>query len=102
MNMTTRLPLLVCALLLLAPINTAAQDTVNAVLVGTGVGDGLMRELSAADGTVLASAEPFGPTFNGGVRVASGDINGDGTSDFIVASGFGGGTVHVLDGATLT
>ena len=74
-----KLPLFAFALLLLVPIGAAAQGTVNAVLVGTGPGGGLMRELSAADGSELASATPFGPAFNGGVRVASGDINGDGT-----------------------
>ncbi len=91
-----------CTLLVLTPITAAAQDTVNAVLVGTGPGGGLMRELSAADGSELASATPFGPTFNGGVRVASGDISGDGTDDFIVGSGFGAGQVSVLDGDDLS
>ena len=59
-----KLPLFLCTLLVLTPITAAAQDTVNAVLAGTGPGGGLMRELSAADGSELASATPFGPTFN--------------------------------------
>jgi hypothetical protein len=42
------------------------------------------------------------PDFRGGVRVAFGDINGDGKADLIVAAGIGGGPrVALYDGATL-
>jgi hypothetical protein len=37
-----------------------------------------------------ASLQPFGPSFTGGVRVATGDVNDDGVSDLIVAPGVGG------------
>jgi hypothetical protein len=41
------------------------------------------------------------PGFNGGVRVAMGDINGDGTPDIIVAAGRGAGPhVRIFDSTT--
>jgi hypothetical protein len=87
--------------LLLAPIGAAAQDSVISVLAGKALAGGEIRNLDAADGSTLASATPFGPSFRGGVRVASGDINGDGTPDFIAGGGNGSGQVVVLDGTSL-
>jgi hypothetical protein len=48
-----------------------------------------------------ASYQPFGPEFTGEVRIASGDLNGDGVADIVAAAGPGGGPrVVVLDGVT--
>ena len=52
--------------------------------------------------TRIADFYAYEQTFTGGVRVAVGDIRGDGTADIITATGVGGGPrVRVLDSITL-
>src|SRR5258705_7847873 len=41
---------------------------------------------------------PFGMAFTGGVRVAMGDVNGDGTPDLVCATGPGGDLVNIYSG----
>jgi hypothetical protein len=55
-------------------------------------------------GAIIANFFAFStPYFKGGVRVAAGDVNGDGKADIIVAAGKGGGPqVQVYDGATMS
>jgi len=76
------------------------------VVVGAGEGGNpRVRVFDAATGAqlpgALGSFFAFAPDFHGGVRVALGDVTGDGVSDIIAAAGPGGGPhVRVFDGRT--
>jgi hypothetical protein len=74
----------------------------NIYAVGTDVGvPGMVTVYDAASGTVKFNFAPYGTQFLGGVRVATGDLTGDGRADLIVAAGPGGGPlVKVYDGVT--
>src|SRR6187551_1604847 len=48
--------------------------------------------------TKVASFFAYTPSFSGGVRVATGDVNGDGAPDIITGSGPGAAHVKVFSG----
>jgi hypothetical protein len=72
-------------------------DGANDIVVGSALGGGKVRvydgvtgqpvPLTASGATTL---QPFGKSFHGGVRVATVDINQDGTAEIIAAAGYGG------------
>jgi hypothetical protein len=72
----------------------------NIVAVGADVGGGpRVRVLDAATQNVLFDGFVYSPNFTGGVRVATGDVTGDGVPDLITAAGIGGGPhIQVFDG----
>jgi hypothetical protein len=75
-------------------------------VVGADAGGGPeVKVFDAVSKAVVLDFFPFSPAFTGGVRVAVGDINGDGYPDIICAAGPGGGPDVVVfsgkDGSVL-
>ncbi len=82
---------------------------IRALLAGwsaTGAGPGSPPEVQIFDPSGIEQTHflAFAPSFRGGVQVALGDVNGDGTPDVIAGTGSGGGKlggqVRVFDGST--
>jgi trimeric autotransporter adhesin len=73
------------------------------VITGAGQSGGPhVKVFDGATGQVLASYFAYDASFHGGVRVAAGDVNGDGHADIVTGAGQGGGPhVKVFDGANV-
>lgn len=85
-----------------ATIYQAVTATSNLVITGTNVGGGPQVNVYNLLTQETTNFFAFAPSFKGGVRVASGDVNGDGIADVVVAAGPGGGPqVNVYDGTSL-
>lgn len=87
--------------------NNTATDTTDIIeiggtlyAIGADAGGGPhVKVYFAATGDLKFSFFAFAPNFTGGVRVAVGDVTGDGQDDIVVAAGAGGGPhVKVYDG----
>ncbi len=78
------------------------RDGYEDVITGAGAGGGPhVTAFDGRTGAVLNTFYAFNPRFAGGVRVASGDLNGDGIDDVIAAAGPGGGPhVKAFDSPT--
>ena len=81
---------------------TSIYSRPNIVAVGSSVNNvGTVDVFSADDHQKQFTLTPFGAGFHGEVRVATGDVNGDGVPDISVGTGAGNATqVQIIDGAT--
>ena len=61
------------------------------IVTGADAGGGPHVRVFSAIGTVLREFFVYDPNFHGGVRVAAGDVDGDGLAEIITAPGAGGG-----------
>ena len=62
------------------------------IITGAGAGGRpVVRIIDGTSNTILLSFMAYDPSFRGGVRVATGDVNGDGRAEIITGAGPGGG-----------
>jgi hypothetical protein len=77
------------------------------IVVGSALGGSKVRVFDGLTGAPRTFGgsdtffQPFGKTFRGGVRVAVGDVLGDGTADLVTGMGLYGAQVKVYDGDAL-
>lgn len=87
---------------LISPANFMAVPVPPAFLAAPGVGGAEVRAFNLRTGMQLFGFAPYGATYTGGVRVAAGDVNGDGVPE--VVTGTGGmvpAQVKVFDGRSV-
>lgn len=84
---------------LIPPEGGSFGSTSDTVVTGAATGS-LVQVLNAGNGDVVRSFDAFESTYRGGVRVATGDITGDGVPDIVTGTGTGGSArVRIFDGA---
>ena len=82
--------------------NTALPLAGPFTITGPGANGGGVVKVFNSDGSLRLTMSPYGPGYKGSIRVAQGDVNGDGVADLITAPG-PGAPPHVMafDGVTL-
>ena len=79
----------------------AVTPSTRYALAADGGGGPRVQVYDQLTGTLLQDFFVYEQSFTGGVRVTTGDVNGDGVDDLIVAPGKGGGPrIRVIDGVT--
>ncbi len=79
-------------------------DGVDEIITGAGPGGGPHVQVFKSDGTIVSSFFAYNEQFAGGVRVAAGDVDGDGIAEIVTGPGAGGGPnvkVFEADGTTI-
>lgn len=72
-------------------VGNADRDAALEIIVGRGRGGSSEIKVMDLDGGLLAHWRAYGANFKGGVRVALGDLDGDGLREIVSAAGPGGG-----------
>jgi hypothetical protein len=88
------------AIISLAATPRLAEASAGRILTGADASAGgpHVKAFTSRTQTEMASFFAYTPSFNGGVRVAAGDVNGDGAPDIITGTGPGAAHVKVFSG----
>jgi serralysin len=83
-------------------VNGDGQDD---IVIGSALKGNKVKVFNGATGVAVNFTssgtdflQPFGDKFKGGIRVATGDVNGDGKEDVVVGMGFKGADVKIFAG----
>jgi hypothetical protein len=78
-------------------------DGFSDIVTGADAGGGPhVKVFNGQTGTEIGSFFAYDQSFNGGVRVAAGDVNGDGVDEILTGTGPGGGPhIKIFDGTSL-
>lgn len=100
---TSLLRLATFVVLVFAATSRPAQGSAGRIVTGSDAGASgpHLKAFTTLSLSNAASLFAYSPTFAGGVRVATGDVNGDGAADFITGSGPGAAHVKVFSGRDL-
>ncbi len=80
-------------------VGDLGNDGIPEIVVGAGPGGGPQVRIFRTNGTVINSFFAYPADFRGGIRVAVGDVDGDGRNEIITGPGFRGGPqVRIFDG----
>jgi hypothetical protein len=75
-------------------------DGVSDIVVAPVKGVATIKVFDGTNGAILRSFFPYAQTFDGGISVAVGDVNGDGKAEIFAGLASKGGAIRVFDGAT--
>jgi hypothetical protein len=90
---------------LFVSVGDVTGDSTPEIVIGAGPTGGPRVDVFTATGVPLTSFYAYGPTFNGGVRVATADLTGDGVDEIVTGAGPTGGAqvnVYSLSGGGVT
>ena len=86
-----------------AAADVTGDGVADVIVTPDGGGGPIVRVFDGLTNAMVANFFALDPGFRGGLRIATGDVNHDGTADLIVTAGAGGGPrVAVYDGTSLT
>ncbi|MDP3985302.1 MAG: L,D-transpeptidase family protein [bacterium] len=81
-------------------VGDLGNDGIAEIVAGSGIGSEPKVSILRQDGSVITAFLAYAQNFGGGVRVALGDVDGDGVNEIITGAGYSGGPhIRIFDSA---